>query len=190
MCVQAWQSAFKSKELRETAIEGITCKTRINPLVIPGRENKKGQRLENLVLRKTVISFTQSMDGTVRWKIDRKALVESWRILTTQGASILTDLEREPMHLSWEGHGRGFPGGTSGKELTCQCRDVGLIPGSGRFPVRGHGNPLQCSCLQDPMDRGAWWATVHRATKSQTRLKQFGTHVHSRAFLWSNIGIY
>ena len=49
-------------------------------------------------------------------------------------------------------------------------RDAGLIPGSGRSPGEGHGNPLQCSCLENPMDRGAWRATVHRVAKSQTRL--------------------
>ena len=49
-------------------------------------------------------------------------------------------------------------------------RDVGLIPGSGRSPGGGNGNPLQCSCLENPMDRGAWWAAVHKVTKSRTRL--------------------
>ena len=48
---------------------------------------------------------------------------------------------------------------------------MGLIPGSGRPPGGGNGSPLQCSCLENPMDRGAWWAAVHRVTKSQTRLK-------------------
>ena len=47
-------------------------------------------------------------------------------------------------------------------------RDAYSIPGSGRYPGRGHGNPLHYSCLKNPMDRGAWWATVHRVTKSQT----------------------
>ena len=47
-------------------------------------------------------------------------------------------------------------------------RDVGLIPRSGRSPGRGHGNPLQYSCLENSMDRGAWWATVHGVTKNQT----------------------
>ena len=51
-------------------------------------------------------------------------------------------------------------------------RDIGLIPGSGRAPGGGHGNPLQYSCLENPMDRGAWWATVHGVANSQTRLKQ------------------
>ena len=45
-------------------------------------------------------------------------------------------------------------------------KDAGLIPGSGRSPGEGLGNPLQYSCLKNPMDRGAWWATVHRVTKS------------------------
>ena len=47
-------------------------------------------------------------------------------------------------------------------------RDVGLIPGSGRSPGGGHGNLLQYSCLKNPIDRGAWWATVHRVAKSRT----------------------
>jgi len=45
--------------------------------------------------------------------------------------------------------------------------DTGLIPGSGRFPGEGNGNPLRYSCLKNSMDRGAWWATVHEVTKSQ-----------------------
>ena len=65
--------------------------------------------------------------------------------------------------------GGGFPGSTSGKEPTCQdrrIRDVGSIPESERFPERGHGNPLQHPYLENPMDRGAWWATFHRVAKS------------------------
>jgi len=50
-------------------------------------------------------------------------------------------------------------------------RDAGSIPGLGRSPGGGHGNPLQYSCLENPMDRGAWRAIVHRVTNSQTRLK-------------------
>ena len=55
-------------------------------------------------------------------------------------------------------------------------RNMGSIPGSGRSPEGGHGNPLQYSCLENPMDRGALEATVHRVAKSQTRLKRFSTH--------------
>ena len=50
-------------------------------------------------------------------------------------------------------------------------RNVSSIPGLGRSPGEGHGNPLQYSCLENPMDRGAWWAKVHRVAKSQTYLK-------------------
>ena len=51
-------------------------------------------------------------------------------------------------------------------------RDEGSIPRSGRSPGEGNGNPLQYSCLENPMDRGAWWATIFRVSKSQTQLKQ------------------
>ena len=59
----------------------------------------------------------------------------------------------------------------SGKESTCSARaagDMGSVPGLGRSPGGGHGNPLQYSCLENPKNRGAWWATVHAVTKSQT----------------------
>ena len=52
-------------------------------------------------------------------------------------------------------------GGSDGKESVCNVEDPGSIPGSGRSPGEGHGNPLQYSCLENCMDRGAWWATVH-----------------------------
>ena len=64
-----------------------------------------------------------------------------------------------------------FPGGSNGKESACNVGDLGLIPGSGRFPGEGKGNPLQYSCLGNPMDRGAWWDAVHGVIKSQTRLR-------------------
>ena len=66
----------------------------------------------------------------------------------------------------------GYPGGASGKEPAClhrRCKTYGSIPGSGRSPQGGHGYPLQCSCLDNPRDRGSWWATVNRGAKSQTR---------------------
>ena len=59
----------------------------------------------------------------------------------------------------------------SGKESTCQAGDagdLGSIPGLGRFPQVGNGNTLQYSCLENPMDRGVWWAIVHRVSKSST----------------------
>ena len=68
----------------------------------------------------------------------------------------------------------GFPGGTNGEELPASAgdiRNVGSIPGSGRSSGKGHGDPLQYSCLQNPMDRGAWWDMIHRVAKSWTRMK-------------------
>ena len=58
-----------------------------------------------------------------------------------------------------------FPGGSDSKGPACNAGDLGSIPGSGRSPGGGNGNPLQSSCLGNPMDRGAWWATVHGAQK-------------------------
>ena len=60
-------------------------------------------------------------------------------------------------------------------------RDTSSIPGSWRSPGGGRENPLQCSCLENPMDRGAWRAIVHRVTQSQTQLKWLGTHIHAKA---------
>ena len=54
-----------------------------------------------------------------------------------------------------------FPGGTDDKESACNAENPSLIPGLRRSPEGGNGNPLQYSCLENPMDRGAWWATVH-----------------------------
>ena len=71
-----------------------------------------------------------------------------------------------------------FPGDSSGKEPAWQCRtqgDSGSIPELGRSPGGGHGNPLHYSCLEDPMDKGTWQATVHRVTQSQTQPRQLGT---------------
>ena len=77
-----------------------------------------------------------------------------------------------------------FPGGSDGKESTCNAEDLGSISGSGRSPGEGNGNPLQYSCLGNPMDRGAWWAIVHEVTKSQTQLTNTSTfHIWTRVLL-------
>ena len=74
----------------------------------------------------------------------------------------------------------GFPGGSDGKASACNAGDPGLIPGSGRSPGEGNGNPLQYSCLENPMDREAWWAIVHGVAKNRTRLSDITlpTKVH------------
>ena len=58
-----------------------------------------------------------------------------------------------------------FPGGSDGKASACIAGDLGLIPGSGRSPGEGNGNPLQYSCLENSMDKGAWQATIHETAK-------------------------
>ena len=71
---------------------------------------------------------------------------------------------------------QGFPSGSDGKESACNAGYPSSIPGSGRSPGDGHGYPLQYSCLENPMDRGAWWATVLRSAQSQTQLKRLSIH--------------
>ena len=90
---------------------------------------------------------------------------------------------------SWAGHRESnyclfyffyfldLPGGSDGEASAYNAGDLGSIPGSGRSPGEGNGNPLQYSCLENPVDRGAWWATVHGVTKSQTRLSDFTFHL-------------
>jgi len=65
----------------------------------------------------------------------------------------------------------GFLGGSNSKDSACTVGDPGLIPGLGRSPVEANGNPLQYSCLENSMGRGACWATVHEVTKSRTQLR-------------------
>ena len=82
-----------------------------------------------------------------------------------------------PNHCSWGKHRirllpaselKKLPGGLNGKASACNVEDPGSIPGSGRSPGEGNGNPLQYSCLENSIHGGAWWAKVHGATKSQT----------------------
>ena len=73
----------------------------------------------------------------------------------------------------------GFPGGSEVKASACNAGDLGSIPGSGRSPGEGNGNPLQYCRLENPMDAGAWWATVHGVAKGRTRLSNFTfIHIH------------
>ena len=65
---------------------------------------------------------------------------------------------------------KGFPGGSDGKESAYNVGDLGSIPGFGRAPGEGNSYPLQYTCLENSLDRGAWQATVHGVTKSQTQL--------------------
>ena len=78
---------------------------------------------------------------------------------------------------------QGLPDGTSGNESTCSAGDSGSIPGSGRSLGEGHGNPLQYSCLENPMGRGAWQATVHRVAESDMTEKLTHTHTYTHVLL-------
>ena len=69
--------------------------------------------------------------------------------------------------------GRGFPGGSEVKASACNVGDLSSIPGWGRSPGEGNGNPCQYSCLENPLDGGAWLATVHKVAKSRTGLSDF-----------------
>ena len=101
----------------------------------------------------------------------------------TQGTQTgaLYQLRRLRLGERWEEVSKGsgymyiqdFPGGSDGKASAYNVGDLGSIPGSGRSPGEGNDNPLQYSCLENPMDRGAWWATVHGVAKSQTQLSNF-----------------
>ena len=70
-----------------------------------------------------------------------------------------------------------FPGGSDSKASAYNAGDPDSIPGSGRSPGEGNGNPLQYSCLENPTDRGAWWAILHAVAKSQTGLSDFTFYV-------------
>ena len=76
---------------------------------------------------------------------------------------------------------QSFPGGSDGKESACNAGDLSSVPGLGRSPGEGNGNLLQYSCLENSMDRGAWWATVHGVVKSWISLS---TNMHTCASLW------
>ena len=71
---------------------------------------------------------------------------------------------------------KGFPGGSEVKAAACNAGDLGSIPGLGRSPGEGNGNPLQYSCLENLIDGGAWWATVHEVAKSRPRLSDFTSY--------------
>ena len=79
----------------------------------------------------------------------------------------------------------GFPGGSEGKTSAYNAGHLGSIPGSGRSPGELNGYPLQYSCLENSMDRGDWWATVHGITKNRTRLSDFHPFTPSLIYNWA-----
>ena len=113
--------------------------------------------------------------------------------VTSMSFSPLTTLIKLDVDITQDDHGKlsrngiqkfqfvnfpTFQDSSTGKESACHAgdtKDPSLIPGSGRSFGEGHGNPLQYSYLENPMDRGAWWVTVHRLAKNYTQLKQLNT---------------
>ena len=94
----------------------------------------------------------------------------------------LTLFKNKPHPLPWFVY-HDFPGGSEVKVSAWNAGDQGSIPGSGRSLGEGNGNPLQYSCLENPMEGGAWWATVHGVAKSRTRLSDFTSLSLSRTSL-------
>ena len=82
---------------------------------------------------------------------------------------------------------RGFPGGSDGKKSTCEAGDLGSIPGSGRSPGEGNGNPVQYSCLEHPMDKGTQWATVRGVTKELDMTEQLNNNTDLQSALRSQM---
>ena len=103
-----------------------------------------------------------------RGTTDQRYLLPSGQHLSDQNNSALWHLKTNyrKIYIKF-----GLPLWLNSKDSTCNAGDLYSVPGSGRSPGAGHGNPLQYSCLENPLDREAWRATGHRASKSQTRLK-------------------
>ena len=97
----------------------------------------------------------------------------------------LRNLNRAIVFLNWSIV--DFSSGSDDKESAYNARNSGLIPGLGRSPGRGNDKPLQYSCLENSVDRGAWRATVHGVAKSRTRLRDLHTHTHTHTQLIYNV---
>ena len=140
--------------------------------------------------KKTAL-FLPSSPLCVDLEMARRDLSTNQKVVPHQTLSLLLPSSwTSQLPELWEMHSivfktPGFPGDTSGKESTCQCRRhkrcgfdpwVRKIPRSRRCPVEGHGNPLQYSCLENAIYRGAWWATVHGVSESDTTEETEHTH--------------
>ena len=128
----------------------------------------------------TLLDLSEPWSCSFKWTLEKSLpclshwvllwLLHLFTYLGCAGSSLLRVgfLQLQCALSSWTS-----PVAQKAKASACNAGDLGLIPGSGRFPGGGNGNPLQYSCLENPMDGGAWWATAHGVAKSQTRLSNF-----------------
>ena len=135
------------------------------------------------VMQETWVQSLGQEDPLEKWTATHSSIL-AWRILWTEEPGRLQSLGLQRVRHDWATFTFTsmccymidpcwlsiFLGGSVGEETTCNAEDGGSIPGSGRSPEEGNCNPLQYSCLESSMDRGAWWATVHAVVKNQTRL--------------------
>ena len=116
-----------------------------------------------------VMQRADSLERTlILGKSQGKRRSQRQKIRWLDSVSISVDVNLRKLWEIW-----GFPGRSDGKESTCNAGDPGLIPGSGKSPGEGNDYLLQYSCLENFMDRGAWWTIVHTAAKSQTRFSDW-----------------
>ena len=116
-------------------------------------------RVQSLAREDPLEKKMATHSGSHAWKLPWTEEPRGLQSIGSQSRTRLSDFT-SLLHL----------GGASGKESACQCRrhrELASIPGLGRFPGGGHGNPPQYACLENPMDRGAWRATIYQVTKSQ-----------------------
>ena len=112
----------------------------------------------------SALTFLSSLPLSIHW------------FLYSESLCFFPVVQHQKFKMCWSHLLNGLPGWVSSEESTCEAGDLDSIPEERRDPGGGHGNPLRDSCLENPMDRGAWWATVRRVTKSQTRLTE-QTHI-------------
>ena len=131
-----------------------------------------------------MIDDCQSEDWLSTWY---KWLEEAIGFFHSGTFHLVQQLHRKSLALTGTREVMGFPGGSNSEESACNVGDLGSIPGLGKSLGEGYSNPLQYSCLENPMDRGAWWATVHEVSKSRTWLSAAAQHTWRGRYSWPSI---
>ena len=127
---------------------------------LTNRQRSKGLKIECYGKNVRIQELSPHTKGSIHW--------------SAPGSSFWHYLSNWELYTPWPRIlFKGFPCSSVLKESTCNAGDLGSIPGSGSSPGEGNAKPLQYSCLENPMDRGAWQATVHGVTKNQTQLSDF-----------------